>query len=386
MVGRTATLGLRLAFAILFATSNTSAFADVIVIANRATRDLPIRFSPVGGLAQSVTIAVDETVPFYLDGKANVSFTAIGGSQTKLLDANCAYFFARGADGRTDLQKIGLGEDGTLLDGHTLPGSASRSPNATITVKILVDEEESGRQGVWERRLRRRVEAASATFEKYFHTKLQVIAVGTWNSDNRINDFIDSLSDFEHKVNPAPAQLAIGFTSQWRMTRGRTHMAGTRGPFHPYILAREGSPEINEPQKLEFLIHELGHYFGAAHSPEGESIMRPVLGNAQPNRTNFGVHIDPVNMLAMAIISEEMRRRNLTKVGELYPDTRKRLGQIYTELAHSLPDDPAALIYAQLMKSEAGTPVVASARQILHAHFPCCNRQSVSPHHCHQRF
>src|SRR4051794_68218 len=86
--------------------------ADVIVLANRTSRDVPVRFSPVGGLAQSVTIAVDETVPFYLDGKANVSFTATGGSQTKLLDSNCAYYFARGADGRTDLQKLGLGEDG----------------------------------------------------------------------------------------------------------------------------------------------------------------------------------------------------------------------------------------------------------------------------------
>src|SRR6478736_1902564 len=156
--------------------------ADVIVLANRTSRDLPIRFSPVGGLAQSVTIAVDETVPFYLDGKASVSFTATGGSQSKLLDANCAYYFARGADGRVDLQKLGLGEDGTLMDGHALPGAASRAPTATITVKILVDEEEPARQAVWERRLRHRIEAASATFEKLFHTKLQVIAVGTWNS------------------------------------------------------------------------------------------------------------------------------------------------------------------------------------------------------------
>src|SRR4051812_27683191 len=129
-------------FAFALVAAARQALADVIVLANRTSRDVPVRFSPVGGLAQSVTIAVDETVPFYLDGKANVSFTATGGSQSKLLDANCAYYFARGADGRTDLQKLGLGEDGTLTEGHSLPGSASRAPNATITVKILVDEEE----------------------------------------------------------------------------------------------------------------------------------------------------------------------------------------------------------------------------------------------------
>ena len=329
------------ATAILFVTQ--SAAADVIVLANHTSRDIPIRFAPVSGYAQSITLAAGDNMPFYLDGKADVSFTTTGGSKNVRLDTNCAYFFSRGSDGRVDLQKIGLGEDGTLTNGRSLPGSASQAPTATITVKILVDEEEPARQSVWERRLRRRVEAASAVFEKYFHTKLEVVAVGTWNSDNQITDFIESLSDFEHKVTPAPAQLAIGFTSQWHMARGRLHMAGTRGPLHPYILAREGSPEISEAAKLEFLIHELGHYFGAAHSPERESIMRPVLGDNKSTRTNYRVQFDPVNTLAIAIISEEMRRRHLKTLGELAPDTRKRLGQIYTELAHSLPDDPAAL-------------------------------------------
>lgn len=351
------------AVAIVFAPQ--FAAADVIVLANRTTRDIPIRFSPLSGYSQSVTLPAGENQPFYLDGKADVSFTTTGGSKSVQLDANSAYYFSRGSDGRVDVQKIGLGEDGTLMNGRSLPGSASQAPDATITVKILVDEEEPGRQPVWEKRLRARVDAASAVFEKYFHTKLQVIATGTWSSDNQINDFIESLGDFEKKVTPAPAQLAIGFTSQWRMQRGRLHMAGTRGPLHPYILAREGSPEISEAAKLEFLIHELGHYFGAAHSPERESIMRPVLGDNKSTRTNYRIQFDPVNTLAIAIISEEMRRRHLTSIGELAPDTRKRLGQIYSEIARSLPDDPAAAIYAQLVKSESGTPIVNAARQVV---------------------
>jgi hypothetical protein len=360
---KTLVLSLFAAGAVLF--DAHFAAADVIVLANRTTHDIPLRFSPVSGYAQSATLAPGENMPFYLDGKADVSFTTTGGSKNVRLDTNCAYYFSRGSDGRVDLQRIGLGEDGTLTSGRSLPGTASQAPEGTVTVKILVDEEEPGRQQVWERRLRRRVEAASAVFEKYFHLKLEVISAGTWNSDNNITDFMESLSDFEHKVNPAPAQLAIGFTSQWKMARGRLHMAGTRGPRYPYILAREGSPEISEAAKLEFLIHELGHYFGAAHSPEQESIMRPVLGDNKSTRTNFRIQFDPVNTLAIAIISEEMRRRHITKVGELEPDTRKRLGQIYTELAHAIPDDPAAFVYAQLVKSEAGTPIVTAARQVL---------------------
>ena len=138
----------------------------------------------------------------------------------------------------------------------------SQARTATITVKILVDEEEPGRQAVWERRLRR-VEAASAVFEKYFHIKLQVIAVGTWNSDNQITDFIESLADFEQKVKPAPAQLAIGFTSQWRMARGHCTWRARVGRCTPTSWP-ERSPEVTEAAKLEFLIHELGHCFSGA--------------------------------------------------------------------------------------------------------------------------
>lgn len=346
---------------------STSAPADVIVLTNRTGRALPVRFAPLSSAPQMLTVAAGENVPVYLDGKANISVSSPGATINRLLDANCAYFFAPDDNGRIDVQKIGLGEDGTLTNGHSLPGTASRAPMATVTVKILVDEEEPGRQPVWEHRLRRRIEAASAVFEKYFRTKLEVMAVGTWNSDNSTSDFIASLDEFEREVNPAPAKLAIGFTSQWQMTRGRTHMAGTRGPLHSHILAREGSPEISEAEKLEFLIHELGHYFGAAHSPERNSVMRPVLGDNRAGSAGYKIQFDPVNMLAMAITSDEMRRRNLTQLGELAPETRRRLGQIYMELARSLPDDAAALGYAQRVRSESSTPLAIATRSVVKA-------------------
>ena len=190
-------------------------------------------------------------------------------------------------DGRIDLQKIGLGEDGTAAEGRSCPESASRAPKISIPVKILVDEEEPGRPGIWEQRLRRRVEAASAIFEKNFRVGFHVAAIGTWKSDNSITDFFDALAEFEQKVDPSPAKIAIGFTSQWSMARGRIHMAGTRGPLHAHILVREGSPQINEPERLEFLVHELGHYLGAAHSPERQSVMRPVLGDNRAGRSDF---------------------------------------------------------------------------------------------------
>jgi hypothetical protein len=341
------------------------AVADVIVLANRTGRELPIRFTPLKGRAQQTSLRIGENRPMYCDGRANIDFSSPGGPKKYLCDANAAYFFANAGGGRIDMQKIGLREDGTLAEGRDLPGSATSAPPATITVKILVDEEEPARRNIWEERLRRRVEAASAVFERDFRTKFQVVAVDTWKSDNANNDFYAALAEFERSAKPAPARLAIGFTSQWKMERGRMHMAGTRGPLSTHVLVREGNPQIDEPERLEFLIHELGHFLGAAHSPERDSVMRPVLGDNQAGRSNYRIHFDPINTLTMAIIGEEMRRRNLTKLAELSPDTRKRLVQIYTELGRAIPDDPAPAIFAQLVRSESGSPLVTAAREVL---------------------
>jgi hypothetical protein len=65
------------------------------------------------------------------------------------------------------------------------------------------------------------------------------------------------------------------------------------------------------------------------------------------------------------MISDEMRRRKLTTLAELSPETRKRLSQIYLELSRSLPEDPAAMSYAQMVRSEAASPLVVGARQVL---------------------
>lgn len=344
--------------------SDSIARADVIVLANRAGAQVPFRFVAESGETQQVTIQPNETMPLYLDGRGDVIFTSKGAAKHYTLDANCAYYFGRNAAGQVDLQKIGLGEDQMAAAGRKLPGSASQAPTIMIPVKILVDEEEPARQIYWERRLRARVEAASRILERYCRVGFRVESVGTWNSDNSVTEFFDALGEFERKVDPTPARIAIGFTSQWPMARGRIHMAGTRGPLHSHILVREGSPEINEAERLEFLVHELCHFLGAAHSPEPQSVMRPVLGDNRATAKATRIQVDPVNALTMCMIAEEMRRSNLKKVSELQSVTRQRLEKIYMELGRSLPNDPAGMQYAVLMRT-AQTPLAAAAKKIV---------------------
>src|SRR5262245_25953469 len=102
---------------------------DGIVVANSTTAPIPFRFVPVSGSALQFNLPSGETLPLFLDGKANLFFaTSSGGQKRYTLDANCAYYFGRGQDGRVDLQKIGLGDDSVAAEGRKLPDRASRAP------------------------------------------------------------------------------------------------------------------------------------------------------------------------------------------------------------------------------------------------------------------
>ena len=107
----------------------------------------------------------------------------------------------------------------------------------TIPVKLFVDEEENSKPAVWQHRLKDRVAAVSAVIEHNCGIRLKVVGYGTWQSDNQIHDFEEAVTEFVHKVDPGEARLAIGFTSQYQIVKGRTHLGGTRGPARPSHFA-----------------------------------------------------------------------------------------------------------------------------------------------------
>jgi hypothetical protein len=166
-------------------------------------------------------------------------------------------------------------------------------------------------------------------------------------------------------VKPFPAQLAIGFTSQYQQVTGRVHLAGTRGPLANHILVREWSQHISEPERLELLVHELGHYLGASHSPEQSSVMRPVLGNRQAVRVDFQIRFDPVNALIIGMVGEEMGRRKIQRWSDLTVGTKKRLQQIYGALSPTLPTDPAAGAFIQSVKPATLTSLGLDTKKVL---------------------
>jgi len=363
------------------------------VLANRTVSTITVEVIHGGELPKNLTIPSGDSQPVFFRNLLQVRFGESLQRQHFSLQAGSAYFFARGADGETlQLERIGLGEQetpgGIQSRESRVPGKAMpRLPlvsghltldSTTIAIKLLADDNEPTHRRIWEPKLRQRIAAASQVLQRQAGVRLKVVEVATWESDEKQKNFAQTLREFERKVNKGPAQLVIGFSSQYQAARGRSHLGVTRWPMHTHILLRERSRNLLETEKIELLVHELGHYLGASHSPEPQSVMRPVLTRGQQRGVGSRIQFDPVNALIIAMIGEEMRQHGVRSVRQLSKPTVRRLKQIYGVLELTMPHDPAARQYLRILdlmsvpkkqvtdtRPQPIPPLVKETRQIL---------------------
>ena len=140
-------------------------------------------------------------------------------------------------------------------------------------------------------------------------------------------------------MRPAPARLAIGFTGRYQWLPGEKHAGGTRSPLHPYILVRESFQGVSEAERLEFLVHEMGHYLGAVHTPDVNSVMRPVLGDRRARAKSFRIGFDGPNTLIMNLIVENLRAHQVSNLFQLSPEIKAPLATAYGFYARAMPKD-----------------------------------------------
>jgi hypothetical protein len=220
----------------------------------------------------------------------------------------------------------------------------------TIRVKVLVDEEEVAVERLWQQRLKSRVDRASEIINEYCDIRFSVAAFDRWKSDNNENELGRTLREFEIEVDPAPGHIAIGFSSQYRFRRGVNGLGGTRGPLNSHILLRESAPTIVEPERLEALVHELGHFLGAAHSPLRSSVMRPVIGDGQARLRSYRITFDPLNAELIRLVGSEVSLMRVRRFSQLSPVTRARILPIYEKLHQQMPKDPAAKRFVEYLQ------------------------------------
>lgn len=324
--------------------------AGVVVLGNRT--DTVIDFT-LGHANQQTTrhrLASRSLMPIPVSGKVGIAFKSGGETRRFVLPASSIYYFVS----RNEKLLLGKVVLPAVTPGGRLPpppkSDAPIEPLHSVPVMLLVDDDEPAVRRLWEKRLRDRLAEASKIFQWHCRVRFEVVAVGTWRSDNRIMDFSKSLREFELKVSPTPAKLAIGFTSQYkRPSLQRVHLGGTRGPMYPHILIREWAQHVSHTERVEVLVHELGHYLGATHSPEASSVMRPKLGDHRSHARGFRIGFDPLNTFIMYLLAEELRAGRYRGFSRLHPHTKAHLKSAYTAIARMMPDDESTENYLNLL-------------------------------------
>jgi len=221
--------------------------AKVVVLSNRTAARVSCTLVEAGRPAKRITIGSGDSSPYFYAGSLQLHYRDALQENKYDLEAANAYFFARAVgDSALQFEQIGLGVgvfDPSISNVSRERGLLAASP-PTISVKLLVDDDEPTHRRIWEPRIRKRLAAASKIIERHSGVRLKVVEVSTWDSDDSVNQFTLSLREFEREVSPKPAQLAIGFSSQYKIARGQVHLGGTRGTLHPYILLKERSPNV----------------------------------------------------------------------------------------------------------------------------------------------
>jgi hypothetical protein len=351
------------------------AHAAVAVISNRTATEIRFTILQSGGekapdsSAKAVTASqaqFPQPKPYSIAAGDLIVVPIVRGQAARLatdsvnylIEPDAAYYFGKLPSGKTDLARIDVAEaqadNGKSPEPPALKQAKSAEDAKTITVKIFADDSEPAARAVWERRYRDRIAAISDIIERHCGMKLKVVGTDTWHISSNVADFDAAVDDFTRTVDPGEARLAIGFTGRYQNPSGRMHMGGTHGPMAHHILVREWARHFSESERLEFLLHEVGHFLGAIHSPESDAVMRPLLGDRQSRLVRFQIHFDPLNTLAMNLVSEEIRNRGVDAFYQLSPPTKAKLRAIYETIGAKLPDDPAAAQYLQIL--EGGSP------------------------------
>ena len=296
-----------------------SSWADVAVISNRMEKGVAFVVAQKGKPQQTVRLASGDAFSFFFDDQSALAFNDGQQNQQVPLEPQSVYFFGTSPEGKMFFQKLpitGNPVGAFRMDENASPvlsSSVAYSPLGMkiieVPVKIYVDDNEYSKQSVWEPRLRRRIDKVNEVYERLCHLRFKIVGVGQWKSDDNIQDFVTSMKEFELMAPAYPAALAIGFTSQYGVKPGVEHIGMTRQPFHTHILIREFAPQFSENERVEALIHELGHWLGAVHNPDPHCYMNPTLAERQSRRAAFVKTFNPINALLINLWADVWANR-----------------------------------------------------------------------------
>jgi hypothetical protein len=315
-------------------------YAAVVVIANKTDHTVDLSLGPLWGQTRPFSLAAGKTIRVPVPGAVEIDFHASMTSQVhRLLKPNTVQIFTVQGEERQLKQAAFPRSPGVSW----LEQKASGPPEpAVVPVKILADKEASDRGG-WEAKLREQVAAASQFFETWAGVRLSVVAVDAWQPEGDHHELTQLDDDFRRKATCEPAWLAIGVSGRLKAGDPASLAQLDRQPLCTHLLLPDVQNGFTSEDQLKLLIHELGHYLGAVHSSQSDSVMRAKYFEKQAGAPA----IDPVNALVMSLIGDEIRSRGGRSLASLPRSTRQFLHAIYVEQARA-ESEPQATQFASL--------------------------------------
>jgi hypothetical protein len=304
--------------------------AAVVVVANRTPQSVAIAVRLTGGQAGQTTLPPGRLVSVPVADGAEITFDSGKAQRRVPLDLNSLYYFVP-QEGEIALRQVSFSRTGSIPWMH-VDLSGKIPPPAVVPVKILVDDEQPAVRSVWEASLRRQIETVSRIFEQFCRVRFEVVAADTWESDDGLKGFDQLGEDFRRKVSPDPARLAIGFADQVRIGHPNQVPQGDCRPLCTHLLMVGAQKNFSSSDQLVFLVHQLGHFLGAAETQDRGSVMSSSFAQDRARLLKEGVGFDPPNTLAMNLVAEEIRIRNVRSLGEIPRSTRMYLHSIYVQI------------------------------------------------------
>jgi hypothetical protein len=333
-----------LGFWIVLALASPAA-AGVVALANFTPKPVTFTLTEPGGKPRTVRLSPAEVSPVRVSGPATIAYTAAAGEVSLRVDPYTAYVF------------VGDEKAGLRLEGVEMPGQAPERDDrpelnpappepVKVPVTLLVDDADPRADDGWQKAIGERFETAAKVVESHSGVRFTVAGFARWRSDRRLKDLPSLLGDFETQVKVKPGQVAVGFTS--RPVQDDPNQPGPFGACRPFpashILIREWQPKADS-EKVEVLIHHLGLALGATLTPDEGSVMRPDIANGLARHADYRYRFDPLNVLAMSIWGEELRRGPLGNAGDATAASRMRLTRIYQAMVKVRPGDSLSLTY-----------------------------------------
>jgi VanZ family protein/O-antigen ligase len=301
-------------------------------------------------------LRISSTTRFWFDDDVDNGYS---------LRSGCAYIILWDSrQNRRELHRIGLAAEQAWLEKEAKaephvsvpenqpgPQPAIDNPgDLQLQVTLAFETTTPDKDKTAESRLRAVLEKASEVTTRQCGVAFEAVDFQRWQSDPSVAGFDQAWRELVAAVPAQPGRIVIGFTARPRTVSPCLSFPTTAAPLASHLLIYEDPASPSEHERLESLLHVLGHYLGAAHSPESGSVMRPEL-RLLPSDTHTLVRFDPINALAMALVGEDLATMAPRTVGQISPSARERLHSIYATLAEALPADPLADRLLELLET-----------------------------------